>query len=72
MGVSLATARPILSVISASPGPEVAVKAGTPPKAAPMIMLIAASSSSACTSSPPHRSRAPAIHSSTSDAGVMG
>jgi hypothetical protein len=41
------------SVISASPGPAVAVSEGTPPYEAPMIMLTEASSSSACSRLPP-------------------
>ena len=60
------------SVISASPGPAVAVSEGTPPYEAPMIMLTEASSSSACSSVPPTWVSAGAIHSSSSVAGVIG
>jgi hypothetical protein len=72
MGTSAATARPMPSVISARPGPAVAVSEGTPPYDAPMIMLIDASSSSACSRLPPRRASAGAIHSSSSVAGVIG
>ena len=72
MGVSEATASPIDSIISARPGPDVAVSAGVPPNEPPMIMLIDASSSSACTSTPPTFSRLGASHSRISVAGVIG
>ena len=72
IGVSDATARPMPSVISARPGPDVAVSDGTPPNDEPMIMLTDASSSSACSSEPPMRVSAGAIHSSSSVAGVIG
>ena len=72
IGTSAATARPMPSVISARPGPAVAVSDGTPPYDAPMIMLTDASSSSACSSVPPTLASAGAIHSSSSVAGVIG
>ena len=72
IGISAVTARPMPSVISASPGPAVAVSDGTPPYEAPMIMLMEASSSSACSSVPPILASAGAIHSSNSVAGVIG
>ncbi len=72
IGTSAATASPMLSVISARPGPEVAVSDGTPPYEAPMIMLMDASSSSAWISAPPTCPSAGAIHSSSSVAGVIG
>jgi hypothetical protein len=71
-GISAATPRPSDSIISESPGPEVAVSAGTPPYEAPRIMLIEASSSSACTRVPPTFASAGASHSSSSVAGVIG
>ena len=71
-GVSVVTARPRDSIISASPGPEVAVSAGTPPKELPITMLMEASSSSAWTSTPPTEASAGLNHSSSSVAGVMG
>ena len=71
-GTSALTASPMPSVISASPGPEVAVSDGTPANDAPTIMLIDASSSSACSSEPPTLASAGAIHSSSSVAGVIG
>src|ERR1043165_2160604 len=48
-GTSANDARPMNSVISEMPGPEVAVKARAPFQAAPITMPIEASSSSACT-----------------------
>ena len=72
MGVSLATARPRPSIMRLRPGPEVAVREGTPPKEPPMIMLTEASSSSAWSRPPPTFSRRGASHSSISVAGVMG
>src|SRR5438046_4443467 len=46
-GISTATARPIASVFSAMPGPEVVVIASAPAYAAPIDEVIAAISSSA-------------------------
>jgi hypothetical protein len=71
-GTSAATPRPSASIISARPGPEVAVSAGTPPYEAPSAMLMDASSSSACTSVPPIFVSAGDSHSSSSVAGVIG
>src|SRR6185369_16683326 len=48
-GISAKYARPMNSVISDIPGPEVAVKARAPFQPAPITMPIEASSSSACT-----------------------
>src|ERR1700743_3695578 len=48
-GTSANEARPMNSVISEMPGPEVAVKARAPFQPAPITMPIEASSSSACT-----------------------
>src|SRR5476651_268885 len=48
-GTSAKEARPINSVISEMPGPEVLVKARAPFQPAPITMPIEASSSSACT-----------------------
>ena len=71
-GISAAVASPSASIISERPGPDVAVRAGVPPKEAPMIMLIAASSSSACSRVPPRPARLGASHSRISVAGVIG
>ena len=46
-GSSVITARPIISVLSARPGPDVVVQASAPPKAAPMAEPMPAISSSA-------------------------
>ena len=46
-GSSVMTARPIISVLSARPGPEVVVTPSEPPKEAPMAEPIPAISSSA-------------------------
>src|SRR5947209_7041259 len=48
-GTSANEARPMNSVISEMPGPDVEVKARAPFQAAPITMPIEASSSSACT-----------------------
>src|SRR5512139_2390565 len=48
-GISAKYARPMNSVISDTPGPEVAVNARAPFQPAPMTMPMDASSSSACT-----------------------
>ena len=48
-GISAKYARPMNSVISEMPGPEVAVNARAPFQPAPTTMPIEASSSSACT-----------------------
>ncbi len=71
-GISSTPARPIASVISAWPGPEVAVMARTPANEAPSVIVIAASSSSAWTATPPKRGSCLAIHSRMSVAGVIG
>ncbi len=72
IGISEAVARPMASIISDRPGPDVAVSDGVPPYEPPMIMLTEASSSSACTSAPPIRARLGASHSRISVAGVIG
>ena len=46
-GSSVMTARPMASVLSAMPGPQVSVTARAPPKAAPIAAQMAAISSSA-------------------------
>ena len=71
-GISAEVASPSASIISESPGPDVAVNAGVPPYDAPMIMLMAASSSSACSNAPPTLTRLGASHSRMSVAGVIG
>ena len=63
---------PIISVISESPGPLVAVIDGTPPKLAPTTMPSAEISSSACTTWPPSAGSSSIRVSMTSDEGVIG
>ena len=71
-GISVMLASPRSSIISASPGPEVAVIARWPLNEAPMTMARAAISSSACTSVPPTLGSSPAKNSMIPVAGVMG
>src|SRR3990172_32653 len=60
------------SCIRARPGPEVAVIARTPVRAAPIAMFTADSSSSAWTARPPNRGIWRSIDSRISEAGVIG
>jgi hypothetical protein len=71
-GISAMLARPIISLIRAMPGPEVAVMAFTPAKLAPMAMPALAISSSAWIMVPSKRGRRFSSHSMMSVAGVMG
>src|SRR2546423_1286923 len=70
-GISTATARPIASVFSAMPGPEVVVMASAPAYAAPMAEVMAAISSSAWKVMTP-KSLYWDSSCKMSDAGVMG
>ena len=71
-GVSLATAKPMASIIKENPGPDVAVIEGFPPKEPPIIIFIAANSSSAMRTLPPTFSRRGAKYSTILLAGVIG
>src|SRR6516165_371620 len=65
-------ARPMCSIISEKPGPEVTVKALAPPQTAPWIAIEAASSSSIWMKVPPTVGMRDAKRSTTSVDGVMG
>ena len=71
-GISAIDARPSISVISASPGPEVAVIDLTPAKEPPITAPIAESSSSVCTRYPPTFGISSDSRWRTSDDGVIG
>src|SRR6516162_4388274 len=71
-GVSVMAARPMCSIISEKPGPEVTVKALAPPHTAPWIAMEAASSSSIWMKVPPTVGMRDAKRSTTSVEGVMG
>lgn len=71
-GTSAAMPRPMDSIISDRPGPEVTVIDGTPPNEPPSTMLMEDNSSSAITSRPPSRCNCGDIHSTRSVAGVIG
>ncbi len=70
-GSSTMTARPIASLLSAMPGPEVPVMPSEPPKDAPIADPMAAISSSAWKVLTPKRLNA-ASWCRTSEAGVIG
>ncbi len=70
-GSSIMTARPIASLLSASPGPLVPVRPSAPPNEAPIAELMAAISSSAWNVFTPNRLKR-ASSCSTSLAGVIG
>ena len=71
-GTSAIEARPIISIISERPGPDVAVMDFTPAKDAPMMAPIAASSSSVWTTEPPARGSHSARKCRISEEGVIG
>ena len=71
-GSSAIAARPVISVMSESPGPLVAVIAGAPPKLAPTTIPSAAISSSACTIVPPAAGSSSISVSMISEDGVIG
>src|ERR1035437_3968855 len=71
-GVSVMAAKPICSIISENPGPEVTVKALAPAQTAPWMAMEAASSSSIWMKMPPRVGILAAKRSTTSVDGVMG
>jgi len=71
-GVSIIAARPIFSIISEKPGPEVTVMALTPPQAAPTTAAMEPSSSSIWIKIPPTWGKRSAMRSATSVDGVIG
>ncbi len=71
-GVSVQSPRPIFSIMSEKPGPDVLVMAFMPPQLAPRIAAIEASSSSIWMKTPPTSGNRSDIRSATSVAGVIG
>ncbi len=71
-GVSIIAARPMFSIISENPGPEVTVMAFWPPQAAPIRAVIEAISSSIWMKMPPTKGMRSANRSAVSVEGVIG
>ncbi len=71
-GVSVIAARPMCSIMSEKPGPEVTVIVFAPPQVAPWSAMDAASSSSNCWKRPPTCGNRCERRSTTSVDGVMG
>ena len=71
-GVSVMTAKPMCSIISEKPGPEVTVIARLPPQTAPAMAIDEASSSSIWMKMPPTCGNRCAMRSTTSVEGVIG
>jgi hypothetical protein len=71
-GSSVIEARPMISVLSDMPGPDVAVIAFLPPKEAPRAAPMPAISSSACRTAPPYFQISRVKSCITSVDGVIG
>ncbi len=72
IGVSIMQARPMVSIISEKPGPDVTVITFCPPQTAPILAVIEAISSSIWMNRPPTSGQRSAKRSAVSVDGVIG